>query len=231
MYLVEANSAASRPFDEACAPGQLPSDRWQDFPPSRLSHHGAACCEIAREWVLAMDFAQLNGADTSSGPRWLRARYKWGPSPWPMHWCDVVRLKSIDCGGHACLSREMFTGRGRTAYPVQLVQRYSDDATDQWREKWGREQVSCHWLDGEHIYHEATALLVGDGEIKIWDASSGSWIDSAQSGAGYGSVVAVRIVVEADLAGSLAWASHELSPNVWNQLAKTAALESLADLR
>jgi uncharacterized protein (DUF2147 family) len=217
MYLVEANSAASRALDDQRAPGWTPSERWEDFPYSQLSHHGTACCDIAREWVLAMDFAQLNGADLSSGPRWLRARYKWGPSPWPMHWCKVVKLKSIDCGAHASLSREMFNARGLTAYPAQLVQRYSQDATGQWREKWGQEQVSCHWLDGEHIYHEATALMVGDEDVKIWDASSASWIDTAQSAAGYGSVVAVRILT-GDAQGAFRWGSRALSPNVWNQL-------------
>jgi hypothetical protein len=220
MYLVEANTAASQALDEQRSPKLLPSERWEDFPYSRLSHHGAACCEIAREWVLAMDFAQLNGADLSSGPRWLRARYKWGPSGWPMHWCEVVRLKTIDCGAHASLSREAFNARGLTAYPAQLVQRYSEDATDQWREKWGQEQVSCHWLDGEHIYHEATALVLGDGEVKIWDASSATWLDTPSSGAGYGSVAAVRIIVEAeaDAVGSLKWGERALTPNIWNQL-------------
>ena len=218
MYLVEANSAASTALDQQGTPDRLASETWETFPYSVLSHHGGACCEIAREWVLAMDFAQLNGADLASGPRWLRARYKWGPSPWPMHWCEAVKLKTIDCGAHAAMSREMFNARGRTAYPAQLVQRYSEDATDQWREKWGQEQVSCHWLDGEHIYHDATALLVGDGEVKIWDASSGSWIDTGQSAAGYGSVVAVRMFVDAQGPGSLTWGDRQLRPNVWNQL-------------
>jgi hypothetical protein len=228
MYLVEANSAASLALDEQRAPA---SQRWEDFPYSQLSHHGAPCCEVAREWVLAMDFAQLNGADLSSGPRWLRARYKWGPSPWPMHWCQVVRLKTIDCGAHASLSREIFRARGQTAYPAQLVQRYSEDATGQWREKWGQEQVSCHWLDGEHIYHEATALLIGDSEVKIWDASSASWIDGAQTGAGYGSVVAVRLFVEDHPDRPLVWGDHKLSANVWNQLAKAPSMESHARVR
>jgi hypothetical protein len=217
MYLVEANSAASRPLEEQRAADRLPSDQWQDFPYSALSHHGAACCDIAREWVLSMDFAQLNGADVASGPRWLRARYKWGPSEWPMHWCDVVRRKTIDCGAHAALSREAFRARGLTAFPAQLVQRYTEDATGQWREKWGREQVSCHWLDGEHIYHEATALQVGTSDVKIWDASSASWLDAPQSGAGYGTVVAVRFFAD-DGAGTLNWGDRALTPNVWNQL-------------
>jgi hypothetical protein len=218
MYLVEGNTAASTALDQQGTPDRLASATWETFPYSVLSHHGAACCDIAREWVLAMDFAQLNGADLSTGPRWLRARYKWGPSPWPMHWCEVVKLKTIDCGAHASLSREAFIARGLTAYPAQLVQRYSEEATDQWREKWGQEQVSCHWLDGKHIYHEATALLVGDGEVKIWDASSASWIDTAQSGAGYGSVVAVRIFTDTDGEDPLRWGDRALTPNVWNEL-------------
>ena len=220
MYLVEANSAAAR-LDEQLAPERLASERWENFPYTCLSHHGSACCEIAREWLVGMDFAQLNGADLSSGPRWLRSRYKWGPSAWPMHWCEAVRRKVIDCGAHAALSRELFAARGLVAFPAQLVQRYSDEATDEWQRNWSEEQASCHWLDGEHIYHEATALLVGEGEVKIWDGSSASWIDSRQRSAGYGSVVALRIHSGKHFvtAGGFDWGGQPIRPNVWNQIA------------
>jgi hypothetical protein len=113
----------------------------------------------------------------------------------------------------------VFIARGRTAYPAQLVQRYTQDATDQWREKWRQDEVSCHWLDGEHIYHEATALLLGGGEVKIWDASSATWIDGDQSAVGYGSVIAARIVVETGANATLTWGRRQLTPNVWNQVA------------
>jgi hypothetical protein len=220
MYLVEANSAAGR-LDEQFAPERLASERWDAFPYSCLSHHGQACCEIARDWVLAMDFAQLNGADLSSGPRWLRAKYKWGPSPWPMHWCEAVRRKIIDCGAHAALSREAFAARGLVAFPAQLVQRYSVDATEQWHSSWSEEQASCHWLDGEHIYHEVTALLAGDNEVKIWDGSAGSWLDPRQPGGGYGSVVAVRIFADPQFVtpDGFPWGMRRLQANAWNQLA------------
>ena len=66
-----------------------PGARWEHFPISDIAHHGASCCELARDWVGAMDFAQLNGADLASGPRWLRARYEWGPSAWPTHTTTV----------------------------------------------------------------------------------------------------------------------------------------------
>ena len=218
MYLAEAEARIDvRP--ESLGPAPLASDRWQHFPHSVLSHHGEACCEIARQWVVAMDFAQLNGAEPTSGPRWLRHKYKWGPSPWPMHWCEVVKRKTIDCGAHAALALEAFRARGLTAFPAQLVQRYSEEATEQWRGKWSGEAVSCHWLDGEHIYHEATALLVGEDEIKIWDASAGSWVCPRQDG-GYGSLVAARIFADGHYGGGegLRWGERRLTPGVWVQI-------------
>jgi hypothetical protein len=220
MYLAEADGALAERIGEEVAAPPRPSDRWQDFPHSRLSHHGAACCDVAREWVLAMDFAQLNGGPLESGPRWLRQKYKWGPSPWPMHWCEAVKRNTIDCGAHAALAHEAFLARGLTSFPAQLVQKYSHGATDQWRGKWAQEDVSCHWLDGEHIYHEATALLLGDDEVKIWDASAGSWLNPRQAAGGYGSLAAVRIFAEGQAGGGdgYRWGERRLKPNVWNQI-------------
>ena len=218
MYLVEAKPAVAQPLEGLRDAPRLPSDPWVDFPASHLSHHGSPCCETAREWLVAMDFAQLNGAELSSGPRWLRARYKWGPSSWPLHWCEAVRLKSIDCGVHAALSRELFRARGLTAFPAQLVQLYGEDAIDQWRHRWAQDDASCHWLDGDHIYHEATALLGANSELKIWDASSATWIDPPQAAAGYGSVVAMRVMTDEMSDRPLMWGDRPVAPNVWNQL-------------
>ncbi len=219
MYLVEAKALADGELAQAPST-PLPSDRWESFPFSRLSHHGSACCDLAREWVIAADYAQLNGGGLASGPRWLRQKYKWGPSAWPMHWCEVVRLDTIDCGAHSALAHEVFAARGLTCFPGQLVQRYSTDATDQWRGSWEAAQSSCHWLDGEHIYHEATALLVGEDKLQIWDGSAGTWINPRQ-GRGYGSVAAVRIFADAPLAQhpGFHWGEQRIRPNVWNQIA------------
>jgi hypothetical protein len=221
MYLAEAEAATLVRDNEQSGAERLPSVPWQDFPYSQLTHHGTACCDIGREWIRSMDFAQLNGADLTSGPRWLRAKYKWGPSAWPMHWCEVVTRETIDCGAHAALSREAFAARGLIAFPAQLVQKYSEEATDQWRQKWGNEEVSCHWLDGEHIYHEATALLIGDAELKIWDASSGSWLSPRLAPSGYGSVLALRIFADAEWVHphGFAWGDRRLGANTWNQIA------------
>jgi hypothetical protein len=219
MYLVEAEARVEPQAEESARGPSHASDRWQDFPYSRLSHHGTDCCDIAREWVLSMDFAQLNGADLSSGPRWLRGRYKWGPSAWPMHWCEVVKRKSIDCGAHAALAHEVFTARGLKSFPAQLVQQYSPEATSQWRLAWNQEDVSCHWLTDDVIYHEGTALLMGEDEVKLWDASAGWWINPRQAG-GYGALLAVRIFADEPVGGGegFRFGDRRLKPNVWNQL-------------
>jgi hypothetical protein len=221
MYLAEAEILA-QPGGGELTRVPLPSDRWSDFPYSSITHHGRACCDTAHAWIVAMDFAMLNGGDLSSGPRWLRERYKWGPSPWPIHWCEVVERQVIDCGAHAALAHEVFTARGQTSFPAQLVQRYSAEATEQWRGKWTEEQVSCHWLSDDVIYHEATALLVGEDEVKLWDSSAGWWLNARQQGAGYGSLLAVRIFApdhgHAGGGDGFRWGERRLKPNVWNQI-------------
>jgi hypothetical protein len=136
-----------------------------------------------------------------------------------MHWCDVVERKVIDCGAHAAMAHEAFTARGVTAFRAQFVQRYSTDATDQWKSKWGDEEVSDHWIDEDLIYHEGNALLVGEDEVKLWDSSAGWWINPRQAG-GYGSLVAVRIFAEGQWGGGdgFRWGEHRIKPNEWHQL-------------
>ena len=220
MYLVEAEAKLELGLERQPQSVPLPSDRWREFPHSSISHHGTACCEVAREWVTSMDYAMLNGGGEESGPRWLRARYKWGPSPWPIHWCEVVERKVIDCGAHAALAREVFAARGLISFHAQFVQRYSADATGQWRAKWTREDVSCHWLADDIIYHEANALLVGEDEVKLWDGSAGWWVNPRQQGGGYGNLLAVRIFADGQIGGGdgFRWGERRLKPNMWNQI-------------
>jgi hypothetical protein len=218
MYLVaaEPKSAAAPEDGTPAAPCHA---RWQDFPGSSLGHHGAACCDTAREWIVAMDQSQLTGGELLTGPRWLRKRYEWGPSPWPMHWCELVERKVIDCGAHSALAHEAFTARGLTAFRAQFVQRYDADAMAQWRTKWSAEKVSDHWLGDDVIYHEGNALLVGEDEVKLWDASAGWWINPRQT-PGYGSLAAVRIFADGQWGGGdgFRWGEHRIKPNVWREI-------------
>lgn len=191
--------------------------RWDHFPFSEISHHGGSCCDLAHEWLTAMDFAQLNGANLASGPRWLRAKYEWGPSSWPIHWCEVVSSKVIDCGAHAALAHEVFLARGLTAFRAQFVQSYDEEAVDQWRRRWVDGRVSDHWLGDGIIYHEGNALVHEGSRIKLWDGSAGCWITPRQ-GSGYGSLVAVRVFAPNHLSGPLQWGEHAIEPNVWHEI-------------
>ncbi|MDQ3907397.1 MAG: hypothetical protein M3268_03535, partial [Acidobacteriota bacterium] len=152
-------------------------ERWQHFPASTILHHGKMCCRIAREWIFSIDYAQLNGEHPQTGPRWIRHKYNWGPSRWPISWCEAVERKMLDCGALAAIAQEVFTARGVESYPAQFIQQYSEDSARHWQEKWGEEEASTHWLSDDLIYHEGCAVVVRVREIRIWDASAGWWVN------------------------------------------------------
>ena len=200
---------------ELSAPVSSPGGKWRDFPNSYISHHGAPCCDVAHEWLVAFDFAQLNGGDRLSGPRWMREHSSWGPSAWPIHWCEAVDAKVVDCGVHAAMAQEAFLARGVSAFRAQFIQRYSADAAAAWHSSWNEKKVSDHWIDGDAIYHEGNAVLVGEDEVKLWDGSAGWWINP-RGDTGYGSLTAVRI--QADLPrseGELRWGDRRIALNEW----------------
>lgn len=193
-------------------------DKWQNFPVSRISHHGQMCCEIAREWLNAMDYSQLNTGSIFTGPRWIRQRYNWGPTTWQIHWCEVVRQTSLDCGAQSALAQEVFTARGVKSYPVQLVQEYSKDATQQWSHKWNGAETSVFWINENLIYHEGCAVETGnENEIKLWDASSAWWINPKQFG-GYGGLRAVRLFSSPDDLTNFKWGEHRIAANEWQEI-------------
>ena len=219
MYLDAAEERVDARAERIAETPAHSSARWEAFPYSCLSHHNEACCDVAREWVMSMDYAQLNGGDLASGPRWLRAKYEWGPSSWPMHWCEVVERKVIDCGAHAALAQEAFTARGVTAFRAQFIQRYGADSLAQWRARWREDAVSDHWIGDDLIYHEGNAILVGEDEVKLWDSSAGWWLNPRQQG-GYGSLAAVRIFAEGQWGGGdgLRWGERRLKPGEWHAI-------------
>lgn len=192
--------------------------KWEDFPPSKIGHHGTACCETAREWLFAMDYSNLCGSSILTGPRWIRQRYEWGPTKWMIHWCEAVGQKALDCGAQANLAHEVFLNRGVKSFPVQLVQQYTSEATSQWIKRWESEDASRHWIENDLIYHEGCAILMDDNKIKVWDASAGWWINPLQNG-GYGSLIALRLF-SGNLHDPVAfeWGKHLIIPNQWQKV-------------
>ena len=188
--------------------------KWEHFPASAILHHGKPCCGVAREWIFSTDYSQLNGENPLTGPRWLRLKYKWGPSRWPISWCEAVRRKTLDCGALASMANEVFLMRGVKSYPAQFVQQYTEEATRHWRESWEGDDASDHWIKEDLIYHEGCAVVVREGEIRLWDASAGWWMNPKQFG-GYGALVALRVFApQADFS----WGEHRVVPGRWQKI-------------
>ncbi|HZH33735.1 MAG TPA: hypothetical protein VEX64_02785 [Pyrinomonadaceae bacterium] len=214
-------------FNNAVQPDAV-FGKWQDFPYSKISHHGRACCEIAREWLFSMDFSQLNGGSLLTGPRWIRAKYNWGPSRWEIYWCEAVREKTLDCGALAHLAHEVFKMRGVRSFPVQLVQQFNEDATSQWTNKWDDKEISTHWINKDLIYHEGCAVVTQDNEIKIFDPSAGWWLNPQQFG-GYGGLLALRLFApESQASSHFNWGEHRITPNQWQRIKVMAAAKTAA---
>jgi hypothetical protein len=214
MFLAEAERLEGRERVEVALAEAIES--WEAFPPSVILHHGEACCRIAHAWLLAMDRSLSNGGDRLAGPRWIRARYEWGPTHWPIHWCEALSAKSLDCGALAALAQEAFIGRGATCYTAQLIQLYTTDDSRHWHGTWKRDEAMLHWLRGEIVYHEACAVLQSDDTIRIWDPTASWWVPPKQID-GYGAVLAVRILAPATAGRSLEWGKHTIVPNRWQQ--------------
>ena len=193
-------------------------EKWQSFPISKFSHHGASCCETAREWLLAMDFSHLAGASNLTGPRWIRQKYSWGPTQWAIHWCEAIEQRALDCGAQAAIATEIFQMRGVPTYQVQLVQQYSKEATDQWAQRWTGAETSVYWINEDLIYHEGCAVVTDENHIKLWDTSAAWWINPNHVG-GYGSLLALRIIAPGlEDSTFFEWSQHRLQPNIWQEL-------------
>jgi hypothetical protein len=216
MYLDAVNNCGVSELIPSNGNCEAVFDAWRHWQPSSISHHGRTCCEIAREWVSATDFALLNGGSKLTGPRWLRQRFAWGPGTYPIYWCEVLKKKKLDCGVHAALAHEVFTRRGIRSFRAQLVQEFSADAVTQWNSAWTGDQAVTEWMRGEHIYHEGCAVALADNGLKLWDSSAGCWIDPKTT-SGYGSVRAVRIAAK-QTSNGLLWGTHSITTNTWIEL-------------
>lgn len=193
-------------------------EKWKDWYASEISHHGKMCCEIAREWIISTDFSELGGASIYTGPRWLRQRFNWGASSFPIYWCEAVRKKTLDCGALAALASEVFKARGVKTYRVQMVQRFSETSTNQWSSSWHNSDEQLRWMNDDLIYHEGCAVLVGDDEIKIWDASAGWWVDP-KSKDGYGALLAIRLsAFNLSSDARFIWGAHQINAGQWTNV-------------
>jgi hypothetical protein len=199
----------------SAVPDTIERAAWTQAASSTLAHHGP-CCDRARAWLLGMgrslDFAASDGL-AYAGPRWLTRRFAWGPTRWPIAWCEAVRAEAIDCGVFAVLAREIFRAKGIDAYPGQVLRRYAEESTAHWRQKWAAMPDAFNWIGSDVVYHEVCVLRVGAHEARVYDPTEGVWLEPGIR-AGHGAHRAIR----AELPQALSWGPHLLVNGQWTEM-------------
>lgn len=216
MYLDTVSTIDETSTQTSCTPPVRPVwTDWTHFPYTSFLHHGSRCCAAALAWLTGMDRSRLYGESPYAGPRWLRSIYEWGPMQHPAHWCEALRLKVLDCGGQAAVAREVFLARGLETLPLQIVQQYNQDDVAHWRCSWEEKESDTHWMNGVWIYHEGCAVVLPDGALKLWDATSSCWLDP-QRRTGYSSIAALKISSHTHKGPILRkWGPHLVPQNEW----------------
>ena len=155
---------------------------------SRVLHHGAACCTAARSVLFARLGQFLDvGSALAAVPELIR----WGPTRWPVHWCDLDLSDggelTGDCGVHADVASELLRRfgvehkRGRAAVvPNEVTPKH-------WQASWRDAETCDPWIGPAAIHHEV--VRVGD---RWWDPTEARWFDGPGSWLASGRVVAVR---------------------------------------
>jgi hypothetical protein len=192
---------------------------WAQASVSTLVDHGA-CCAAARGWVIAMsrslDFAATDGL-MFAAPRWLTQRWKWGPTRWPIAWCEAVDAKAIDCGVFAAFAREIFRAKGIEAFGGQVLRTCAEATTAHWRARWTSLPGAFNWIGERTVYHEVCVVRVGPAEARVYDPTDGIWLEPTAF-RGHGAHVAIR----AEIPVALKWGPHTLVNGQWTELIPNA---------
>ena len=182
--------------------------------PSEVSDHGHDCCEEARQWLWGMDFSLSRRGGTWLPPTWIKARFEWGPLAWPISWCAVPRQKILDCGAFAAVALLVLAARRERAVPVQVIQTFSEENVQTWRDRWAMEERVSNWTAGRWAYHECVALVEGE-EVRIWDPTNNNWLDPMVIPNSYGGVVAMRIPARKWMPTILRFGPYEFRTGDW----------------
>jgi hypothetical protein len=190
---------------------------WAQASVSTLADHGR-CCAAARGWLVAMsrslDFAATDGL-VFAAPRWLMHRWKWGPTRWPVSWCEAVRAEAVDCGVFGAFAREIFRAKGVEAYGGQVLRSCAGTTTAHWRAKWAALPGAFNWIGENAVYHEVCIVRVGRAEARVYDPTDGAWLEHAVKG-GHGGHLAIR----GELPVALQWGPHTLVNGQWTEIAQ-----------
>lgn len=153
-------------------PGVEADDRVRDLlrdleekPVSRLTRHAAPCCVIAEAWFRATARSAIRRFGDE--PRWITERWNWGPTVWPIAWCEAIKADALDCGALADLAAVAFEETGREVMRVQLIQDASTEECEQWATRWATTPAAPKWIWGRLVYHEK-AWAPAAGDPAVW---------------------------------------------------------------
>jgi hypothetical protein len=193
-------------------------DQWVHYPFSQIKDHGEECCSIAKAWLVALDRSKRSTESNLSAPTWVLERFPWGPSPWPIHWCEVAASEILDCGALADLTRMIIHARGVNCTAVQVILQFSADDVRHWAATWNNASQWAEWISGSFAYHEVCAVYIRDNTIRIWDPSDNTWIKPGKTGL-YGTAVAIRLLSEGkENQRPITWENRHITPNQWQLL-------------
>jgi hypothetical protein len=198
---------------------------WVEHPTSSLLHHDQPCCEEARLWFMALARSMEGwaaGQFELRAPTWLSQKFEWGPSLWPMSWCELVKEETIDCGVFAALAREIFRAQGHQAHGGQCLLHYNETCTSHWKDLWKdrmpardnkRGFKGFNWIGDNKVYHEVCIVEMPDQTAKVYDATFNQWYES-EGRNGFGGLMAVR----SECPRLLRWGDKILSCGEWVEL-------------
>ena len=191
-------------------------EEWRQVSGSTLTHHGP-CCDRARAWLIAMgrsyDFSSTDGL-ALAGPRWITQRWAWGPTRWPIAWCEAVRAEVIDCGVFGAFALELFRAKGIDAYPGQLLRTCVEERISHWRRKWETMPTAFNWIGSRVVYHEVNVVRSAPGEAHVYDPTEGFWLEPAAQSGHHG-----HLAIRAEIPEALRWGAHVLVNGAWTETA------------
>lgn len=199
--------------------------RWVEHPTSTLLHHDKACCEEARLWFLSLARSMEGwsaGQIDLKAPTWLSQKWEWGPSQWPMSWCELMKEETIDCGVFAVLAREIFRAQGRSAHAGQCLLNYNSVCTGHWKDLWKdrmpgnndkKEFKGFNWIGETVVYHEVCILEMPDQTARVYDSTFNQWYEP-EGRTGFAGLLAIR----SESPRLLRWGDKTLSFGEWVEL-------------